>query len=164
MALTVVKRLKLDLERALESLKTIPQTPMRFERVTIGDCMWINDAYNASMDSMIGAVETIVGISEKPPWIIFGDVFECGDQGSLIHTQIGDKLNQFPLKGVVFIGHAMVHSYNAYIGNKFYFVTVEEALVELPAILSRASSILVKASRGMALERILKHFQELIND
>ncbi len=160
LSLTVAAELGLDLDKALNALATVSTTSMRFEKVFVGPCFWINDAYNASIDSMIPAVETLVAISDCEPWVVFGDVFECGDLSASIHTQIGLDLNKYALSGVIFIGHAMLHAFKAYSGNKYHYSSVEAFLLEGQHLILGNKNVLFKASRGMSLERIIKHYQE----
>lgn len=160
LALGLVDQLGLDFETAIEALASVPTTKMRFEAIYDGNRTWINDAYNASLDSIVAAVETLCQMSCSPKWVVLGDVFECGDQSQQIHTEIGRSLNAFDLDGLIFIGESMVWASKAYQGNHYYFETTLDALESLQILLPHEGCILVKASRGMALEQIIEKFLE----
>lgn len=160
LTLAVVERHGLSISEAIAALATAPGTPMRFERMVSGDKTWINDAYNASADSILAAVETLVAIAPDNNWVVLGDVFECGDQSDAIHRQIGEGLNAWPLAGAVFIGSAMAKAAEVYQGKKHYFESLPQALEQLTDILPGGACILVKASRGMKLEGVIQYFME----
>lgn len=160
LSLAVVERLGLSMDLAIEALASAPSTPMRFERIVQGDRIWINDAYNASLDSILASVEALTAIEPEHSWAILGDVFECGEQSESIHKSIGEGLNRHRLEGVVFIGKAMYHAHRVYHGPSVYFESFEEAKPALRSQIPVKACILVKASRGMQLENVITFFLE----
>jgi UDP-N-acetylmuramoyl-tripeptide--D-alanyl-D-alanine ligase len=160
LATVVALRLGMDIETIVCALADVKPTAMRFEVIPHKDRIIINDAYNASADSLFAATRTFTQMPMSCRWAVFGDIFECGEQSKAIHSHIGETLNTYSLDRVVFIGHAMIDAYNHYNGHKDYFVSIEEALDYILTALPQACGILVKASRGMALERIVHRILE----
>src|SRR5690625_7111926 len=67
---------------------------MRFE-VTKGNngVTLVNDAYNASPTSMIGAIETIKSLDGfKYKVLVLGDILELGEHAKKFHQQIGEHI------------------------------------------------------------------------
>lgn len=156
LAVAVALRIGMRIEDIVEALATLTPTHMRFTPIRDGQRIWINDAYNASYDSIYASVKTFQDMPLDYRWLILGDIFECGDQSDAIHSQIGQMLNTHHLDMCVFIGDAMKLAYEAYEGVSIHFNLLEDALEYLKINMPIQCSVLVKASRGMALERIIE--------
>jgi UDP-N-acetylmuramoyl-tripeptide--D-alanyl-D-alanine ligase len=113
------------------------------------------DAYNANPSSMEVALENFKGTQNSNKLAILGDMFELGANSAKEHLEI---VNQAILtKGCVFyfIGshffeQKIVHS------TFLFFETFKELQSHLEEITISNTSILIKGSRGMALERVLE--------
>ncbi|MCG4734572.1 UDP-N-acetylmuramoyl-tripeptide--D-alanyl-D-alanine ligase, partial [Casaltella massiliensis] len=77
-AILVGLSLEMDLEDIKEGLKNFKASKMRLDIIKKDDLTIINDAYNASPDSMKAALE-ILGRYEKRRIAILGDMFEMGE-------------------------------------------------------------------------------------
>jgi len=123
----------------------------------------INDAYNASIESMKSSLDTIKSIKGNKKILFLGDMFEMGEYSIEGHRIIGDYIDLDTTSMVVSIGE-----YSKYIGerllergfqaNKIIHVNnFEEASKLLLEELSKGDVLLIKGSRGMAMETILKY-------
>lgn len=113
------------------------------------------DAYNANPSSMEVALENFKGTQNSNKLAILGDMFELGANSAKEHLEI---VNQAILtKGCVFyfIGS---HFFEQKIAHStfLFFETFKELQSHLEEITISNTSILIKGSRGMALERVLE--------
>lgn len=156
LAVAVALRIGMGIESIVEALANLESTPMRFSPIKDGQRIWINDAYNASYDSISASAKTFQDMPFENRWLILGDVFECGEQSDVIHAQIGQMLNNLKFEMCLFIGEGMKFAHQEYQGNSMHFNQIDEAIAYLKKALPQKCSVLVKASRGMALERIIQ--------
>lgn len=121
----------------------------------------ICDYYNANPSSMAVAIENIGKISAQRKVLILGDMFEMGAESAAEHQAIIEKALATDVDERIFIGKAFssqklkVKSQN--LAAAFY-ETTEDAITALKANPIKNSTILIKGSRGMALERLVELF------
>ncbi|MGB7394631.1 MAG: UDP-N-acetylmuramoyl-tripeptide--D-alanyl-D-alanine ligase [Pricia sp.] len=120
----------------------------------------ILDAYNANPTSMAAALKNFQQMPGRPKVAFLGDMFELGETAPMEHQAIADLAEQMHFEEVFLIGknffqtevkptpaETKLQKFNS-------FETVADYLEENQ--ISEGSSILIKGSRGMALERILE--------
>ncbi|MGE7889209.1 UDP-N-acetylmuramoyl-tripeptide--D-alanyl-D-alanine ligase [Bacillus cereus] len=154
---------KVPTEKIQKALQQINITHMRFQFLTAKTGFTIiNDAWNASPSSMKAAIETLQKLNAyEKKIIVVGDMLELGKETETYHREIGKMLNQESIQYVFTYGglaeivaeEAMktyatgqVQSYN----NKTKIA--EEVL----KIITKKDVVLLKGSRGMALEEIVQ--------
>lgn len=109
------------------------------------------DAYNANPSSMTVAIENFAQLNENNKVLFLGDMFELGNQSISEHKKIIDLAQKLNLK-TYFIGKHFFENKN----DKSAFFESFEALenhLKNQSIINE--TVLIKGSRGMALERIL---------
>lgn len=113
------------------------------------------DAYNANPTSMLAALENFKQAQGEKKIMFLGDMFELGQQAETEHQNIVDFLTKNPMGDVVLVGSNFFNtSTNASHIQKFKdFDALKSFLINTPP---HHATILIKASRGMALERILE--------
>ena len=116
----------------------------------------ILDAYNANPSSMLVALENFLQLDKNNKAIVIGDMFELGEESLEENKYIITYLNLNDNIECYFIGNDF---YNNKIENSnfhFYkdFDSFTEFLKETPF---QNKTILIKGSRGMALERTLEY-------
>lgn len=121
----------------------------------------ICDYYNANPSSMQVAIENIGQLQADRKVLILGDMFELGDEAPAEHLNVIKKALDTNVAELIFIGKAfntahlsMDHGPST-IDSKFY-ETAEEAVAGLKVNPIKNSTILIKGSRGMALERLVE--------
>lgn len=113
----------------------------------------ILDAYNANPSSMEVALENFSKLSKEPKFAFLGDMFELGKTAEIEHQNIADLANEIRLKNVFLIGENFNKTKTDYKKfNEFKDIEAFLSKEKLPA----NASILIKGSRGMALERLLE--------
>ena len=126
----------------------------RSQIVKLGTITLLMDAYNANPTSMTAALESFHKYPTENKTVILGDMFELGETSTEEHQQMVNLVETMSFKRVFLVGS------NFYASNplkknieKFEsFSDLEERIKETDF---GNSYILVKGSRGMALERIL---------
>ena len=115
----------------------------------------ILDAYNANPSSMEKALENLAQIKAEKKVAIIGDMFELGEDTIPEHQAIGKLLKQLDIDDAFFCGEHMKSAYEAFA--KGHYMKDRELLIShLREEKFTDTTILIKASRGMALERIVE--------
>ena len=140
-----------DIKDALENY--IPENN-RSQLLTKGTNQIILDAYNANPTSMAVAIANFVQLENKNKIVILGDMFELGHESLPEHKAIVNSLLQQENCSCYFIG-ADFFSCAIPNANFHFFETFESFSEYLKTTKFENSSLLIKGSRGMALERTL---------
>ncbi|WEK19392.1 MAG: UDP-N-acetylmuramoyl-tripeptide--D-alanyl-D-alanine ligase [Candidatus Pedobacter colombiensis] len=113
----------------------------------------ICDFYNANPSSMAAALKNIELLSSDNKAVIIGDMFELGQESPEQHKIIIEQAEKLKTNTLIFIGH---HFYDAKQSHKgHFFETPDEAATFLKEHPINNNLILLKGSRGMALEQLL---------
>lgn len=142
-----------DIKEALESY--IPENN-RSQMIVKGTNEIILDAYNANPSSMIVALENFIQFDKPNKVIIIGDMFELGHESIKEHMEIVEMLkNQTSIQSY-FIGKDFYT--NVFELQNFHFYTTFEDFIKYLSLNKFTNkTILIKGSRGMALERTLDY-------
>lgn len=111
----------------------------------------ILDAYNANPSSMRAALENFKAMEGQNKLLFLGDMFELGDTTPDEHQRIVDYVSELNFKDVILVGANFNNTKCNFIKFKS-FANLEEKFGQLNL---KNNDILIKGSRGMALERIL---------
>jgi len=111
----------------------------------------ILDAYNANPSSMQAALENFETLNEPCKTVILGDMFELGTDGLKEHQSIVDFVEKLNVDHAYFVGENFHQT-----GTINHFKTFEDLEKYLKNNPLKHQSILIKGSRGMRLERLLK--------
>ena len=143
-----------SIDSALAGLARARPPSMRGEVVEIGGRKVIVDSYNANPASMAAALRTLAERARGVPAIaVLGDMLELGDHGPTEHEQIGVLARELGIK-VIALGE-LATRYGGEIA-KDPAHAAERALAKTES----GGWILLKASRGMRLERVLEAMKE----
>ncbi len=122
----------------------------------------INDSYNANPDSMRAALTTLaeLGRTGRHTWAVLGDMLELGETASDEHAAIGRFAAQSGVEHLVAIGEYAVRMTNAAVAAGLPSVRAvpvtdkAEAVAVVTSDLAPGDVVLVKASRGLALDTV----------
>lgn len=112
------------------------------------------DAYNANPTSMAAAIDNLVGMDASYKIAILGDMFELGEYAVQEHEHLAEILENSPIDEIYLLGKNFYNTQTA--GRAKKFTTIEEFKTAFTPNFTNAI-ILIKGSRGMALERILDY-------
>ena len=161
-AIELAKKIGLTDEEIQSGLKEIKISNMRFQEIKIGEDIYINDAYNASPTSMKAAIDTLNEIyNDKYKIAILGDMLELGENEVDYHIDVLNYLLNKNIKLIYLYGERMKKAYDIFMKTKseeyrFWYYPNKEGIVESLKNIRMEKVILLKASRGTALEDIIK--------
>ena len=161
-AIELAKKIGLTDEEIQKGLKEIKISNMRFQEIKIGEDIYINDAYNASPMSMKAAIDTLNEIyNDKYKIAILGDMLELGENEINYHIDVLNYLLDKKIKLIYLYGERMKKAYDIFMKNKseeyrFWYYPTKEGIVESLKNIKMEKVILLKASRGIKLEEIIK--------
>ena len=131
----------------------------RARRLNINGLSVLDETYNASPEAMLASLELL---SQQPGghrYAVVGTMLELGDQSLSLHRQVGEKAAALGLDGLVVVAsepEASAVMQGAAGLSKLVCVASPEAVAEpLKQWLSPGDHVLLKASRGIALERLI---------
>jgi UDP-N-acetylmuramoyl-tripeptide--D-alanyl-D-alanine ligase len=129
----------------------------------------INDAYNANPRSMTAALHTLQSLTCSGKKVaVLGDMFELGESSPSAHYDIGKLAADVPVAKLFLLGdYALNTSQGAQdVGMPATDIVIGESHQALARALRRETGpgdvILVKASRGMTMEKVLDHYMKLL--
>ena len=161
-AIELAKKIGLTDEEIQKGLKEIKISNMRFQEIKVGEDIYINDAYNASPMSMKAAIDTLNEIyNDKYKIAILGDMLELGENEVDYHIDVLNYLLDKKIKLIYLYGERMKKAYDIFMKTKseeyrFWYYPNKEAIVESLKNIRMEKVILLKASRGTALEEIIR--------
>ena len=150
-----------QIREALQSMQLAER--WRMERVLRPDGVTvINDAYNASPDSMKAALQTLAHLGRlgSRTIAVLGHMAELGEFSKAEHDAMGRLVVRLNIDQLVVVGdeakliHMGASQEGSWDGESQFFSTIDEALDYLRGILSQGDTVLVKSSKSANL-RIL---------
>lgn len=122
----------------------------------------ICDFYNANPSSMFVAIENMDKVQANHKVMILGDMFEMGAESAVEHTSVIEKAMSANVDERIFIGKDFSSQQtevdNTNLINTTFYLTAEDAMIGLKTNPITNATILIKGSRGMALERLVELF------
>ena len=167
-AIAVASLFGIEVKKAKEALESFHPFPMRMEIVPLeGGRTVINDAYNANPRSMELALETLAEVKGKGRAIaVLGDMLELGSFGEEAHQQLGQKVNELSTDFLLTLGEEAPVVVESAIRHglaperAMVVESHQEAISILKQIMREGDWVLVKGSRRMAMEKIVKGLKE----
>ena len=156
-AVTIGQYFNISLENIKEAIENyIPQNN-RSQWTKINNKNILLDAYNANPSSMQVAIENFNQLENSSKLMILGDMFELGHESDKEHLQTINQVIKTKIPSI-FIGE---HFFKVQIKNDAvqYFKNIQDFFDQQKALSINEELLLIKGSRGMALERILEHLQ-----
>ncbi|OYQ37113.1 UDP-N-acetylmuramoyl-tripeptide--D-alanyl-D-alanine ligase [Flavobacterium cyanobacteriorum] len=153
-AITIGNYFKVSDRKIKEAIESYVPANNRSQIIEKGNKRIILDAYNANPSSMAAAIDNFSLLQENPKIALLGDMFELGPESNYEHSRIIDIMSEKKEISTYFIGKDFyqaktekpnLHFYNDY-----------EAFTASFSGAPDNAAILIKGSRGMALERALE--------
>lgn len=115
----------------------------------------ILDAYNANPSSMKVAIENFAEVEASEKMLILGDMLELGEESEREHASIVSLLEQLNFKNALLVGK----EFGAVKSQYEKFTTTSELIEFLKVSELKSKTILVKGSRGIALEQAVEYLK-----
>jgi UDP-N-acetylmuramoyl-tripeptide--D-alanyl-D-alanine ligase len=159
LAWTVAEALGLDPARVARSLEALDVPGGRGEMVQMGGLTVLNDAYNANPASFRAAIDLARALRGTRKLVfVAGTMRELGDASSTLHAEIASLLVTLKPDLLAAIGDfvPVLEPYRAALGERLLTAPDAAALSSLLAArLAGDELVVLKGSRGVALERLL---------
>ncbi len=141
----------LDIKAAIESY--IPSNN-RSQMITKNSNQIILDAYNANPSSMAVAIANFLQLAPKEKLMILGDMFELGEESLKEHRNILNLITDASVD-CHFVGKDF-YTVKKQKNNFHFYENFEQLKSNIDFNSIQNKTILIKGSRGMALERIIE--------
>ena len=162
-AVAVGCELGIPMEDVIKGIAGFSPTKMRMDIIALNGLKIINDAYNASPQSMEAALNVLKEIGGKGRKIaVLGDMLELGDWAEKAHFDVGGFAAAGRIDQIVAVGNNARYIADGALEAGYppsqikYFKSNEEALEFLKGNLLYEDVILIKGSRGIKMEEIVK--------
>ncbi len=163
LALAVARACGVPDEAAIEGIGRVEPLDMRGRWLAMGDLTIINDAYNANPASMREAITLLDSLDRtRPRVLVLGTMRELGPQAPALHEEIATRALSSGVDLVAGIGD-FVPPLSAGTRGRDRVITapdVPELWESLRPRLPRNAIVMLKASRGVKLERLVPLLQE----
>ena len=115
----------------------------------------VDDSYNANPGSLAAGIDTLASSGDEA-WLVLGDMRELGAGEIALHAQAGQQARAAGIVRLFALGDLSAHAVAAF-GDGAQAFDSHEALADaLAADLHAGVRVLVKGSRGSAMDRIVK--------
>jgi len=148
---------------AIAALRRAHGPPMRLAAFEAGGVMLVDDTYNANPGSVEAAFRTLAAAPiEGRRVVVLGDMLELGPLASELHEKCGELVSLLPELLLVAAGpHAddVARGALAKGADPARVVTCADAASAariVPPLLEPGDTVLVKGSRGMAMEKVVE--------
>ena len=132
--------------------------------------MLIDDSYNANPDSVRAAID-VLSSAKTPAWLVLGDMGEVGEKGPEFHSEVGAYAGEKGIQKLFATGELSKSAVSAYLnkvtakGSAQHFDQMSDLCADVKLALSKrstdeATTVLVKGSRFMRMEQVVKFLTE----
>ncbi len=149
----------LSLAESVGALATLAPADKRGAVVQVGNITVINDCYNSNPTALDAMVDTLAAMPAKRRIVVAGEMLELGPSGEQLHRRSGEHIAKKGidiLVGVRGLAQPMVEAAGRAGIRAEFVATPEEAGEWLVRETRDGDVVLLKASRGVKLERALE--------
>ena len=119
----------------------------------------IDDTYNANPASLSSAIKVLMQATGKTI-LVLGDMGELGSDAARLHGEIGAEARDMGVGELLALGELSRHAVREFGAGARHFERIEDLLAALDKDLNADSTVLVKGSRFMRMERVVQHFTQ----
>ncbi|RIX27659.1 UDP-N-acetylmuramoyl-tripeptide--D-alanyl-D-alanine ligase [Amnibacterium setariae] len=160
-AAAIATTLGVDADTIVAGLEAVVRAERwRMEVLATDPVTVINDAYNASPDSMAAALKALVQIAPGRSVAVLGAMTELGESAGEEHDRVGLLVVRLNIGQLVVVGpdakrmHLSASAEGSWDGESVYAETMEEAEALLESILRPGDTVLVKSSNSAGLRHL----------
>jgi len=118
----------------------------------------IDDSYNANPESVRAALSVLASAPGKKI-LVLGDMGELGDSAVDFHECIGEEARLIGIDSLFTLGKLSVHCVKKFGSGAQHFKNIEDLIVVVESALASNVTLLVKGSRFMQMDRIVRKFE-----
>jgi len=119
----------------------------------------IDDTYNANPASLRAAISVLAGISGQRI-LVLGDMGELGAGAADFHAEIGREARAAGIEKLYALGSLSALAVLQFGSGGVHFDHIDALHAQLDQVLDSDTTVLVKGSRFMKMERVVKYLQE----
>ena len=146
-----------------EGLRLAEQDGMRFSKEKVGDFIFVNDAYNASPESMRAALGTLREMHKGRCLAVLGDMLELGEASEEAHRAVGLLTGDLNYSVVIAMGDESAGiaqgAEESGVKDVYRVTSHEEAAKVLHELLKPGDAVIFKGSRAMMMEKVIEIFK-----
>ena len=116
----------------------------------------IDDTYNANPASLRSAIKVLMQAAGKTI-LVLGDMGELGSDAARLHGEIGAEARDMGVDELLALGELSSHAVREFGTGARHFERIEDLLAALDKDMDANSTVLVKGSRFMKMERVVRH-------
>jgi len=156
----------LTMEEAARGLLKLEITDKRLSIKGKNGMKIIDDTYNASPDSMKAAIDVLRATKGVRKIAILADMLELGENSAAFHAEVGRYAAESPVDLLIAVGDQAKHIAEAageILGEDKvrYYKTKELLIRDIGSMISSGDVILLKGSRGMAMDQVVRKIMEM---
>ena len=155
-AIAVGEVLNIEKEKIVKGIETFELTKKRMDITQLpSGIKVINDAYNASLESMQAALKYLSQFKENRKIAVLGDMLELGEYSEKLHEQVGKEVYHNEIDILIGCGKNAKYIVDGAkeLGMQedkiYYFENQKDTLNQLKQMLKSGDVVLFKASNGM---------------
>ena len=169
MSCAVGEHFGMTLEQIASGVRNFAPTKMRMNILNRRDNITIlDDGYNANPQSMRAAIQVLDGYTGDFKIAVLGDMFELGSLAPVFHAGVGQCLGASRVDCLVAVGELAKHicdaAREAHVPQCYHFPDKEGAKALLRELVRPGTTVLVKASRGMAFEELTAFLKSITEE
>jgi UDP-N-acetylmuramoyl-tripeptide--D-alanyl-D-alanine ligase len=159
-ALACALAVNIDLQTASDALAGFTGVKGRLQRApALHGGMFIDDTYNANPDSTRAAL-AVLARQPGHRYFVLGNMGELGGEGPAMHAQIGLAAREAGVERMFGLGDLAREAVKAFGAGGICYERIEELLADVENALAPDVTVLVKGSRSMQMERVVKSLSE----
>jgi UDP-N-acetylmuramoyl-tripeptide--D-alanyl-D-alanine ligase len=126
-------------------------------KAAVNGATLIDDTYNANPESVRAAI-AVLAQAPGARLLVLGDMGELGAGAAQLHAEIGAAARESGIQRLFTLGELAAHAARAFGAGGRAFTRIEDLLAEIEIALTPGATVLVKGSRFMQMERVVKRF------
>jgi UDP-N-acetylmuramoyl-tripeptide--D-alanyl-D-alanine ligase len=159
-AIAAASALHIPLSAIVAGLENFAGVTARLQRkAALHGSTLIDDSYNANPASMHAALD-VLAQSEGKKILVLGDMGELGENAARLHGEIGTEALRLGVNQLLALGKLTPHAVHKFGPGARHFESVEDLCAVLDDSLDAGSTVLIKGSRFMRMERVVQHCTE----
>ncbi len=163
-AIAAARYLGLDDDTIQKGLSSYKNAPMRQQIHALPGLTLIDDSYNASPEATKVSIDVLMSISKGKSIAVLADMLELGERSAELHRSVGEHLAKAGTDALIAIGSESENTAAAAKENGcssvFTVSNNEQAYEKLLTLVEDGSTVLIKGSRGMHTDEIVKKLLE----
>ncbi|TXB65233.1 UDP-N-acetylmuramoyl-tripeptide--D-alanyl-D-alanine ligase [Vicingus serpentipes] len=160
LAICVGQYFKVPSKKIIKGIETYVSSNNRSQLIKLKDLEIYLDAYNANPSSMDVAINSFATTKKSNKLMILGDMLELGKVSVDEHQNIINKAYELSID-TIFVGEHFSNVKDKY--NFSYFKNSEDLIQHFDKKVINYSSILIKGSRGIRLEKVAEYLQKKLH-